>query len=279
MVGSNLFGGGGQSVNPQSELHKYNSMGELQWMQNLPGIFFNDHARIDEIGIQDDRVLVFAYRDDGASNPRVLLINIMDFETGGFIDNAIDESLAEIYGIAQIITVKDQGHWLKVNGQLVHYSSDGSELDRFPFADGYIEVDPDGGFYTAATIDGINDRDVRFTRYFADWTIDWQKVIENPGDEFSSDFSYDPVSKKLFYSFGTMEYFPGYAKAIDDSWSDVVTEWSNTGDQLWLRQLPKMPGPIISVKRINGTDDWMLDANTSTGYSQYGLGNLIEIGP
>ncbi len=276
---SNLFGGGGQQANPQAELHKYNDLGELQWMQNLPGLFFNDDARIDEIGIQDNRIIVFAYRNNGVSNPRVLLINIMDFETGEFIDSRVDESLSENNGIAQLITVKDQGHWLRINGQLVHYSSEGAELERFPFADGRIEVDPTGGFFTAATIDGINDRDVRFTRYFSDWTIDWRKVIENPGDEFASDFSYDPISQKLLFSFSTKDYFPGYSKAVNNQWSDVLTEWTNTGEQIWLRQLPKMPGPIMSVKRIPNTDSWMLDANTTRGYSQYGLGNFIEVGP
>jgi hypothetical protein len=234
---------------------------------------------VDQIGIQNDKVVVFSFRDNSDPNSKALLVNVLDFESGNFIENFVDETFeVSAYG-QQLISIDNQGYWLRLREQLIQYSSDGIKLDSFSYTGGAIEVDPLGGFYSATTIDGANDKDVQFTRYNADWSIDWQKEIVNQGNEFLNSFSYDAVSQKLLYSFVTDEYFPGYSKAVNNQSSDVLSEWSNRGEQLWLRQLPEMPGPVISVNRLIGTNDWIVNTNTPTGFSQYGKGNVVRIGP
>jgi hypothetical protein len=277
-VPSNLFGGNG-GINTQADMQKYDSSGKLKWKQSLPGLFFNGNARVDQIGIQNDKVVVFSFRDNSDPNSKALLVNVLDFESGNFIENFVDETFeVSAYG-QQLISIDNQGYWLRLREQLIQYSSDGIKLDSFSYTGGAIEVDPLGGFYSATTIDGANDKDVQFTRYNADWSIDWQKEIVNQGNEFLNSFSYDAVSQKLLYSFVTDEYFPGYSKAVNNQSSDVLSEWSNRGEQLWLRQLPEMPGPVISVNRLIGTNDWIVNTNTPTGFSQYGKGNVVRIGP
>ncbi len=277
-VDSNLFGSA--NANQSAEIVKYDAMGIFQWRQFVPGIFSEDHGRIDQISVASENVMVFSFRNDNGVKPTIAVISKFDLGSGDIQETVLDESFSNFANYWQLHKGFADDFWLRVDDQFVRYSNQGIKLESVDLvSNARIVIDPTGGFLTLQTITGLLDSDVQVTRYNSDWSINWQTDLTNTGDEFGFGITYHSATQRILISLSTSEFFPGFSKYTNAARSVVFSELNIQGQIQWIRQFHEFAGPVTQLKSTSQISNWVIKTNTPLSPSQYGKGNLIQIGP
>jgi hypothetical protein len=281
---ANLFSSGSDSA---AELRKYDADGNLVWETTIPRLFTRDDPHVGALAVNNGLITVFAHTY--ASGDLSGVISVHDAATGANISSLVDTTVNS--GFSQLQTASDGSYWLVEGDRIVRYSPMGEQLqalDIGPVA-GFVPnvgftLDDQGGLFVVSLVSGTQDTDVQLSHYLADLSLDWQQVVTHPGEEGLGQpvMGYDAASGRLLIQFTTDGFFTGYESAaqnVEPKWQSVVSEWTTTGTMLWLRQLPvSVKWGLVRIQRIN-TQDWYLENTLDPVHDQYGLGNVIVIGP
>ncbi len=275
-----------QNRNLQAQIYKYNSLGQFIWQKNLPQLYGLELAKVNRMGVQDNKIVLFSTHIPLQGNPSKAtqaLVSVVNTENGTSLNTISDST---INGFTQLMPIENQGYWVFATDKIMHYSVDGIVLESFFTGNGTepfgrditggvaFQPDPLGGLFVFTTIDGQNDSDVQLTKYDDDFNVIWQQSIPNLGREYIEKISYDNITGKILIQFYTNGNFPNMKG------NRVISEWNSSGQQIWLRQFQGITGQVLfTTRELN--NDWRIIFNTSLGdmKGQYGIGNSIVIGP
>ncbi len=276
-----------QNRNLQAQLYKYNSSGQFVLEKDLPQLFGLELAKAHEMGIQQNKIVIFSTHIPIQGNPSLntrALISVVDSSNGSVLSTIADSTINDF---TQLIPIENQGYWIFATDRIIHYSEDGVILESYFTGDGVepfnkeitggvaFQPDPLGGFYVLTTIEGPNDSDIQLSKYDDNFNIVWQQTIINLGRESIEKISYDSVTEKILIQFFT------YGNFSNMKGDRVFSEWDSSGQLIWLRQYQGINGLIVSGTRESNNIDWKIIYKTpeSAIKGQYGVGNSIIIGP